>query len=233
MAARNLSTFSLNDLSSELAGLVYAGEKTGRCSVSIPRNHYLVVLALRFILHYTDIYNVDGDGGMDQRDHDTWQVFWTVDEPGTTSIYLAKKSVKLIVRTGSGEELAVEVQKEFWHKLATLEGNEEITGVRLNTGLPYSTEISLSPAEGIRRLIEDAAHVSKATPSQCPFTCLSVFGRLTLEVMRNEDFCNYERGLAVKLDIDGQDRVSDVNLRVNVIEPLDYDDDDEYRYMGY
>jgi len=230
MAARNLPTFSLDEVPYFLAGHIYEGEKQASRQVTCPRSHYLVVLALRFILSYVDIHVIDTDGWT--QDYDTWKVFWRVERPGHTSIYLYRERLELIDHS-SGTGKLVEVQTEVWHELAILEGSETLTSVRLNTGQPYNTYVPLPAAQGIRRLIEDAAHASQGTPSH-PFTSINDPGRLIFTVTRNADYSDDERELFVTLDIDDQDRVSEVCLRVNFIEPPDpYDDEDYERGYGY
>jgi hypothetical protein len=222
MAARNLPEFDLAEVPYYLQGYIYANEK-GAGRVMCPRNHYLVVQALRFILSYTAIHEFE-EG--DSEDYDTWKVFWRVVKPGVTGIYLYRERT-VLTNWSRGYQERIEVQTEVWHELAILGGSETLFDVLLNTGQPYNTNIPLSAVQGIKRLIENAAHASQATPSH-PVACIDNPDRLVISVTRSADYWYDARDLRITLDIGENDSVRDINLRVVWDEPDDPYGDEEY-----
>lgn len=150
-----LQPFNLADVPAPLAWCIYPEERQ-RGEVFLPETVYMIVLALRWILTYTDRGLTD--------EFDTWKVYWkNDDEYGfTTHIYLFREEVE---QWDSMDDEWRTVQPRTWCELAELksEGRGIIRYVETHLAQPYGSRVVMDGTTGVRRLLEDAMLASQAT----------------------------------------------------------------------
>lgn len=152
-----LQPFNLNDVPADLADCVYEEERKRGSVLCLP-TAYKVVLALRWILRYTeeDYYSLD--------EYESWRVYWkTEDDYGfRTQIILCRDEHESY---DSCEDEWYVAQKSCFTTLATLNCHEigVIRSVRVPGAAPYGGWAELDARPGIYRLLEDAAYGARAT----------------------------------------------------------------------
>jgi hypothetical protein len=158
-----LKPFKLADVPSELEWCIYPEERE-RGEVFLPKTAYMVVLALRWILTYTD-------HGLEE-EFETWKVYWkNEDKYGfRTHIFLSREKVEQY--DNWSDEIRV-LQPQTWVTLATLScnnGNGVIEEVLVPAPQPYGGEYQwhLNGVAGVQRLLEDAIYASDATHNRQP-----------------------------------------------------------------
>lgn len=155
MSQCSVQQFNLSDVPAGLKRCVYK-EEAARGFVKCPRSVYMIVLALRHLLTESKKY-------LDSYDHyETPKVFWRWhDEYGfRTDIIIFRDKVE--EWDPYIDDMSV-TQKFSWHELATVRcqnGEGVITHVDIDT-VPYG-RIEYGGDEGVRRLIDDAAHAQRA-----------------------------------------------------------------------
>jgi hypothetical protein len=152
--ALEIQPFNLADVPSGLEWCIYP-EELERGEVLCPKSVYMIVLALRFLLSYTDSGLYD--------DFETWKVYWKSEGKYgfVNHIYLAKDKVE---GYGYDDEFQ-ELQAQTWITLATLRcgnGKGNIDRVTLDGSQPYGGKWTLDGTRGVQRLLEDAIHGSRA-----------------------------------------------------------------------
>ncbi len=156
-----LMPFKLDDIPSDLEWCVYPEERK-RGEVFCPETIYRIVLALRWILTYTD-------WGLEE-EFETWKVYWKNDDKYgfVTRIYLFREKVE---QFDNLEEDYWVLQEQAWCELAMLRcsgGQGIVTDVFTSFGQPYGGTWRLDGVMGVRRLLEDAIVASDATHNYYP-----------------------------------------------------------------
>ena len=151
-----LKPSNLKDVPSGLEWCVYLEERE-RGEVLLPATIYTIVLALRWILAYTDL-------GIEE-EFETWKVYWkNEDEYGfRTRIFLFRERVE---QYDGIDDDDVVLQEQTWVELAALhcgEGKGVINRVYMPGRQPYGGHWELNGTDGVRQLLEDAIRASRAT----------------------------------------------------------------------
>jgi hypothetical protein len=194
-----LQPFDLKDVPPDMEWCVYEEERQ-RGNVLCASTAYKVVLALRWLLSYTQ-------WGYEE-DFETYRVYWkTEDDYGfKTGIFLFRKKVE---QYSSFDDDLVVVQESLWFRLGTLEcnnGKSVIDSVSMPGSPPYDGfYVTFDGHTGVRRLLEDAAYASRATHSVDP---IRRWGQAT-SVLR----CHDGITLRYRLKCD-YSRVTDIGLEV-------------------
>lgn len=151
-----IKPFKLENVPAELQWCIYP-EEQARGEVFLPETIYRVVLALRWILTYTD-------SGLED-EFETWKVYWQCDDEYgfKTRIFLFRAKVEQYNQWR--DEFQV-VQEQTWHQLATVfcnNGYGNVNRVHSELAQPYGGRRSLNGKLGVERLLVDAAMGSQAT----------------------------------------------------------------------
>lgn len=159
-----LKPFKLADVPSELEWCIYPEERE-RGEVFLPETVYLTVLALRWILTYTD-------HGLEE-EFETWKVYWkNEDKYGfRTKIFLFREKVE---QYDSWDDEVRVVQPHTWVELASLccsNGQGIVNELFMRPAQPYGDDLwRLDGVAGIQRLLEDAMTASRATHNYYPIS---------------------------------------------------------------
>lgn len=202
-----LTPFNLADVPSGLEWCIYPEERE-RGEVFLPKTTYMVVLALRWILTYTD-------RGLEE-EFETWKVYWNnEDKYGfRTHIFLFREKVEQYdSHIGDFRVL----QPQTWITLAMLgcnNGKGVIQEVLVPAAQPYGGEYwwHLDGITGVQRLLEDAIYASDATHNRQPIHRLKDGWTHTWRVQDYEG-----RTLNFKLETDheyAESYVTGISLRI-------------------
>ena len=158
-----LQPFNLSNVPSDLEGCIYPEERK-RGEVFCPETIYRVVLALRWMLTYTD-------SGLEE-EFEAWKVYWkNDDEYGfKTHIFLFCEKVE---QFDSWDGKYTVLQKQTLCELAMLQcrdGRGLITDVHMSIGYPFEGMKHFYGVYGVQRLLENAAIASRGTHHEYSLT---------------------------------------------------------------
>ena len=159
-----LTPLNLDEIPTGLQWCIYPEERKN--GVLCPMSVYMTVLALRWILTYTD-----PGAGLDEG-FDTWKVYWKSEGRYgfTNQIFLFREKAE---RYDYDYDEIREQQPLTWVTLATLRcnnGKGVIDRVATPGAQPYGGTLELQGKAGVRRLLEDAMTVSEKTHNVYPIT---------------------------------------------------------------
>ena len=207
--AQKIQPFSFDDVPSGMEWCVYGRERK-RGNVKCYPAAYKVVLALRWLLSYTDMLDYTGEY------YESWRVHWKMDDEYgfKTRIFVTRDKIEDY--DSQREEWYVRQEKAHRH-IATLvcsDGNGVITGVSMPNFGPYESDewLYIDALTGVERLLQDATYGSKATHSYHPATRFGNEVRVTCSAGGRAEHLRYS--VQTQPSCFPSNRVIDLNLTV-------------------